>query len=221
MPNWCSNEVTFVGSLDDLACFEEVFCKELPAKYNKQNSYSPTFDFTRLIPENPEHVRFDAYMTSLPDNIRSNLGTAGIHDSFNNLGGCDYNVQTYGTKWPAGEAYDVKVQVSHVTQVFLDSTEEPLIEQALVAKAEVSLDTAWAPFSENVFEKLVDVMQEPATLNNTYVEPGMCFAGTFTRTLFGGAIGLDSERFKVVGDKEFNDDERKAKWPHYFQYDED
>lgn len=221
MPNWCSNEVTFVGGLDDLACFEEVFCKELPVKYHKQNPYSPTFDFTRLIPGNPEHARFDAYMTSLPDNIRSNLGTAGIYDSFNNLGGYDYNVQTYGTKWSAGDAHDVKVQVSHVTQVFLDSTEEPLIEQALVAKAEVSLDTAWAPFSENVFEKLVDVMQEPATLNNIYIEPGMCFAGTFTRTSSGGAIGLDSERFKEVGDKEFNDAKIKAKWPHYFEYDED
>lgn len=136
MPNWCSNTLTITGEqkmLDEVRKFLEV----------KEGRYASPFCFDRIIPY-PEPFR-----TMDAEYAEGKLERDGF-----NMGGYDWRVANWGTKWDVGDDVDI------------DSGNGCL---------SYSFNTAWSPPTP-VIERLA-AMFPGLDLALHFEEQGACFAG--------------------------------------------
>ena len=158
MPNWCENDLTLWGDEEEVNSVLDF----IGATGDK-----PVFDFNRIIPYPPEwaerdnemaalfplsesFVKDDADRSELKDHLMAKYGS--LTDAYN-LGGHDWCVEHWGTKW---NAFSVKV-----------------------AGPKVSFMTAWSPPSQELISALAKKFPK-VTFCLEYFERGAAYCGGFT-----------------------------------------
>lgn len=144
-PNWCSNDISFYGEKSEVERLVEF------VKTDKSE-----FDFNTAIPYPEKWAEIDAAWNNA---FKSGFPNGNVTSAFSDMGGYQWCIDNWGTKWNAYEPSrsDVEMYYGGVSQVTY------------------YFDTAWSP-PIPVIKKLGELFPK-LTIYMHYQEEGMMFEG--------------------------------------------